>query len=211
MSETQFIRLTCPNCGGKMEIGSDTAAGQLTCPYCGSACLLHRRGNTMSLLPLARELKLARAASERVAAELAVRRLNEEIPALVDRLAQWDEAHPKPIRRKKVGCLVKGIAILGCSASALWVWEMIWVNTPQATTPDYADAMGGLTLFLIPSLMVAVVGIWLWVRGNAKAMKAWQQQLVTWEKLTADERAPLKNQVENAERELQRNRALLGS
>jgi|GEM_PF-1447034 DNA-directed RNA polymerase subunit M/transcription elongation factor TFIIS len=37
MAEVRFIPLNCPNCGGAMQVGSDTTAARLDCQYCGKA------------------------------------------------------------------------------------------------------------------------------------------------------------------------------
>lgn len=198
MTEIRFVSLTCPNCGGSMQVGSDTAAGRLNCPYCGKACLVERGGDTISLRPLAEELKGTREASERVAAELAVRRLNEEIPVLQARVTAWDQAHPEPARGN-MDMLALLVAVVG--VLILLVGLISLVASPDNAGPLEVIGLVGLSLIL--------VGIGLYVVLRRREGAAVRQRVSEWEKQAKDERAPLAKQVADAERELQRNRAIM--
>lgn len=202
MSEIRFISLTCPNCGGSMQIGSDTAAGRLNCPYCGKACLLDRGDGTLSLQPMAEELKGTRLASERVAAELAVRRLGEEIPALHYRLAQWDQAYPRPIQAT-INPIVVLVAVLGCTFALICLIGVL-VETGDSRT-------AALNLMGFCGILPGLLATGVWVLLHRSHVASWKAKVAGWEQVVAAQRNPQAKQVADAEAELQRNRAILAA
>lgn len=78
---SEFITLTCPSCGGTLEVTSEIE--QLVCQYCGKKHIIRRSGSAIFLDGLAQVLT----GVDRTGSELAIVRLKEEIP-IVQRLAR---------------------------------------------------------------------------------------------------------------------------
>ena len=77
---SDFITLSCPNCGGKLNITKDLNI--FACGYCGMEQVVNRVGGTISLKPLVEKLTNIQGGVDKTASELAIRRLKEEIEIL---------------------------------------------------------------------------------------------------------------------------------
>ncbi len=75
-----LITLTCPTCGGKLQITPDIE--RFACTHCGNEHLVRRGAGIVSLAPVVASMDGLRRATDRTASELAIRRLKEEIAAL---------------------------------------------------------------------------------------------------------------------------------
>jgi predicted RNA-binding Zn-ribbon protein involved in translation (DUF1610 family) len=75
-----FVSLTCPNCGGKLEITPDLE--RFACAYCGAEHIVRRGGGIVSLQPVTEAIGKVQAGVDRTASELAIKRLKEEIVTL---------------------------------------------------------------------------------------------------------------------------------
>jgi hypothetical protein len=81
-----FVTLSCPNCGGKLEITPDI--DRFACAYCGQEQIVNRGHGVVSLKPVIDNLEAVQQAvnlnahfSSRAADELALQRLEKEIAA----------------------------------------------------------------------------------------------------------------------------------
>jgi len=83
-----FVTLTCPSCGGKLEITNDLE--RFACAHCGNEHMVRRSGGVVSLAPVVQELRSIKSGVDRTAMELAIRRIKEEISEAV--LPDTDEA-----------------------------------------------------------------------------------------------------------------------
>lgn len=83
-----IVTLTCPNCGGKLQISKDLE--RFACEYCGNEHIVKRSGGVVSLAPVMESLAKIETKVDKTASELAVRRLREEIAGLDKKL---DDAH----------------------------------------------------------------------------------------------------------------------
>jgi len=88
-----FVSLTCPSCGGKLEITDDI--DRFACGHCGNEHVVRRGGGIIALSPVAEGLKRVQVGVDKTASELAIRRLENEIEDLerslqcVDPLREW--------------------------------------------------------------------------------------------------------------------------
>ena len=71
-----FIALTCPSCGGGLEIPD--GAITFSCKHCGTQYMVKNTEGAISLSVLG-ELKGIRSGTDKTASELAIKRLNEDI------------------------------------------------------------------------------------------------------------------------------------
>lgn len=71
------IAMGCPNCGAGLEITSDLET--FACAYCGSTIKVTRHGGTVSLKELEQAINGIKTSTDRIAAELALKRLGDEL------------------------------------------------------------------------------------------------------------------------------------
>jgi hypothetical protein len=72
-----FVTLTCPSCGAKLEIGSDIE--KFACGFCGNEHIVKRSGGIVALSPLIEGIKGVKQGVDKTASELAIKRLKDEI------------------------------------------------------------------------------------------------------------------------------------
>jgi ribosomal protein S27AE len=89
-----FITLTCPTCGGKLQITSDIE--RFVCGHCGNEHIIKRAGGIISLTPVVEELKKVGVSVDKTASELAINRLQREINELDSRSKAIIASHPMP-------------------------------------------------------------------------------------------------------------------
>jgi DNA-directed RNA polymerase subunit RPC12/RpoP len=90
---SDFITLSCPNCGGKLEITPET--DRFSCKFCGMEHLVKHTGNAISLAPVLDGLKRVEgkfdqvlSGSDRLAAEQTIQRLKSEIADLEKKVTE---------------------------------------------------------------------------------------------------------------------------
>ncbi len=71
------IAMGCPNCGAGLEITSDLDT--FACAYCGSTIKVTRHGGTVSLKQFEQAINGIKTSTDRIAAELALKRLEGEL------------------------------------------------------------------------------------------------------------------------------------
>lgn len=74
---SDFITLSCPKCGGGLQITKDI--DRFTCAYCGQEQIVRRGAGTITLEPVAENIKAIREVTGRTASELAIVRIKGEI------------------------------------------------------------------------------------------------------------------------------------
>jgi DNA-directed RNA polymerase subunit RPC12/RpoP len=72
--------LKCANCGGSLEIRSDTES--FACGYCGASQIVERKGGVVSLRKIEAALAAVSSSTNKTASELALVRLKGEIAAM---------------------------------------------------------------------------------------------------------------------------------
>jgi hypothetical protein len=77
---TDFITLTCPSCGSKLQLTNDI--DRFACSSCGNEHIVIRSGGIVSLSPVAEHLKGIKVGVDKTASELAIPRLQGEITQL---------------------------------------------------------------------------------------------------------------------------------
>ncbi len=87
---TEFVTLTCPSCGGKLQITNDIE--RFACGYCGNEHIVRRGGGVVSLAPVVEGLQRVQVGVDKTASELAIKRLRSEISELEHSIRQRVEA-----------------------------------------------------------------------------------------------------------------------
>ena len=80
------ITLKCTGCGASLDITPDLDV--FSCGYCGARQLVRRSGGTVSLKPVEEAISRVQQGTDRTAAELAVRRLREDLAAIDRKIQQ---------------------------------------------------------------------------------------------------------------------------
>jgi len=75
-----FVTLTCPSCGGKLQITNDIE--QFVCGHCGNEHIVRRSGGIIAVAPLIEGIKKVQAGTDKTASELGIKRLKEELGVL---------------------------------------------------------------------------------------------------------------------------------
>lgn len=146
---SDFITLSCPNCGGKLEITPDME--RFACKFCGSEHLVRRTGDAVSLAPVVEGLKRVETkfdqvltGSDRIAAEQTIQRLKNEIGSLEQQL-QEKQAYLKSITPQKsfytLGVLFMAFAVLAYPLGSHVLYYKIYnfIDDLLFNTPFFAE------------------------------------------------------------------------
>ena len=121
----EFVTLSCPNCGGKLEITSDI--DRFACGHCGIEHLVRRQGGIVSLSPVVDQLEKIEAGTDRTANELTLVRLSKEsyeLSAAVDAKEQALESdYTFTFYLLSVGVV---LLVMGCGALAVLASIQDW-------------------------------------------------------------------------------------
>ena len=89
------IVLTCPACGGKLEITNDIE--RFACAHCGREHVVRRGAGIVSLSPVVDAIKKVETGVDKTASELAIARLQREIDDLENGIHEfWASNPPTP-------------------------------------------------------------------------------------------------------------------
>jgi hypothetical protein len=80
---SDFVTLTCPSCGGKLQITNDI--DRFACGHCGNEHVVKRSGGIVALAPVVEGLAKVQVGVDKTASELAIARLEREIADLRER------------------------------------------------------------------------------------------------------------------------------
>jgi hypothetical protein len=83
----EFVTLSCPTCGAKLEVSKEI--NRFACGHCGNEHIVIRSGGMVSLNPVGEDLKQIQKGTDQTAAELAIRRLTNEISSLKKELSDF--------------------------------------------------------------------------------------------------------------------------
>jgi hypothetical protein len=145
-----WITLACPACGGNLRITAEM--DQFECQYCGREHIVKRVGNRVRLEPLLIRLGRIEGGVDRSAAELALRRLNEEIRSVKAKLGRCknDLAEARDRRHDKLKFLIASmlagglIATVGCALA---------FGSDRTLQSVGLGVLGFSALFLLPILI----------------------------------------------------------
>jgi hypothetical protein len=107
-----FVTLSCPSCGGKLEITSDL--DRFACGYCGKEQVVRRGGGVVSLAPVVEGLKQVQVGVDKTASELALQRLKQDIADLEKRKHEIQKSGP-----------IRGLAFVLLVGLVLGIWGII--------------------------------------------------------------------------------------
>lgn len=111
-----FITLSCPSCGGKLQITNDVE--RFACSHCGNEHVVKRGGGIVSLAPVMAGLQKVQASTDRVGAELAIQRLIVELEQSGTRLAAAKKK--AQAASQKSGSILEALFIAAALLVAAW-------------------------------------------------------------------------------------------
>lgn len=79
-TQLKSLTLKCPSCGAALDITLDME--RFACGYCGTEQVVQRQGGTVALTLVTEAISRVQVGTDRTAAELALRRINDEMAAL---------------------------------------------------------------------------------------------------------------------------------
>jgi len=97
-----FVSLTCPSCGGKLQITNDL--DRFACAFCGTEHVVRRSGGIVALAPVVEGLKKVQVGVDKTASELAIVRLRKEIDELNQEYAHLAKLKANKARGIKWNC-----------------------------------------------------------------------------------------------------------
>jgi hypothetical protein len=139
-----FMTLSCPSCGGKLQITNDIE--RFACSHCGNEHLVRRSGGLVSVLPIVDELAKVKIGVDKTASELAIRRLQGELDDLEKEYADNYSRKSRTI----TPILVWMIVIMGGLYFAI-------VGLYFATSTDLTTIILGIALLVFGSLFLYLI------------------------------------------------------
>ncbi len=119
----KVITLKCASCGAALEISPDM--DQFACGYCGSEQIVERRGGTISLKLVTDAITKVQAGTDKTAAELALKRLKEELQPIAIRQAMIESQAEKRANSLvgwgMVGAIIIIIMAIALGSDSGWV------------------------------------------------------------------------------------------
>lgn len=138
----EFINLTCPTCGGKLQITDNTE--RFSCGYCGIEHIVKRSGGIVTIEPVVQELREVKKGVDKTASELAIVRIKEEIKKLYEeqereirRCESSSQSITNELSGQKKGTLGLSIGIIFLALSIIFSW------------PLYDSTDGGVWILII--------------------------------------------------------------
>lgn len=110
-TQLRTLSLKCPSCGALLDINPET--DHFACGYCGTGQIVQRQGGIVALKPVTEAISRVQIGTDRTAAELAIRRITDELNALIERGEQITLAIKRSSDRRSNGLLFAlGVACL---------------------------------------------------------------------------------------------------
>ncbi len=175
---SEFITLTCPSCGGKLQVTDNIAI--LACGHCRSEHMVRREGGAIYLAPLAQDVRHIRVNTDKTAAELAIVRLSKEIEELQ---AKLDPLLPQyNIEKRRLEALnrrqairnqrqairnqrqttLNGLSSKGCVRSMLVIMAALFLLSAvaAAAAADSELFASSACMFILVAVAYVIVGRW---------------------------------------------------
>ena len=168
-----FVGLTCPSCGGKLEIKASVQ--RFACGYCGTEFIVERSGGIVSLEPVVEELKGVKAGVDKTASELAIKRLEAEISELSQ-------------QRASIGKNSQGCFLLLLAGTVIFLCGTLFSFTDE----EFGDPVQLVVVTIAFALCTVIVYIFE-VKENEKKVRAINQKILEKEQELEKHRSIVKN------------------
>jgi len=205
----ELITLTCPSCGGKLQVGKNTLV--LKCQHCGIEHLVHRSGDVISLESFARCPKCGR--NDRVEKVTSVIRSQSSVSSLIHSLSPPKKPNIKyprviPLEKRNLVFIFGTILIIPFGFlffSCLFCGVLFDIDREE--TFLFSSELGTLIILSLP-MIIGIILIIIYFAGrektkeindkimkqnviekescekeNQRLQREWQLALDIWEKL----------------------------
>jgi DNA-directed RNA polymerase subunit RPC12/RpoP len=152
-----FVKLSCPSCGSTLKVTSDV--DRFACAHCGSEWIVKRGGGIVSLAPVTEGLKKVQTGVDKTAAELAIRRLREDLQEVNNQVGsvnmraynlEWEMTQIK-MKEREMNLTMQWLVIIETALVGSSVFSLIW-TIPQMQKLIFPLIFGGV-IFLILCLI----------------------------------------------------------
>lgn len=202
-----FITLSCPNCGAALEITFDV--DRFICLHCGTQQLVKRGGGIISLHPLVEGIARVQQGTDKTAAELAIRRLTEELT-----VAQAEAENALAATRDESAPVKVEVKASNLEALSLWGGIMALFMSLGLALQLSSESMAFCMLPLIAGIALLIIYIPLRLnRGKRlRIAKAEAEQAREKAQVARQEYANKKaEKVREIQAALERNRRIVNS
>jgi hypothetical protein len=141
-----FITLSCPSCGAKLEITQDI--DRFACANCGQEHLVNRSGGIISLSPIVKAINQVGIGVDKTAAELGMVRLQKEIAYLQAQQAEILNSHGEDV--------IMIFLVVGIGIGILMLLVNL-CNIFAFSDNSFGMALGGIVTILISAIVLAPI------------------------------------------------------
>jgi hypothetical protein len=191
---TGFVTLSCPSCGGKLEITEDVE--RFACSHCGQEHIVKRGGGIVSISPLVQGLKNIEIGVDKTAAELALKRISNELVDLINEKKNLLDASPYPKEFNETN--LKTMIFIGCILISISI--LLISRDPE----DFGYRCFS-TFFFIAGSALVIPPLYPILTHNTKRVK----EKMAWEATTGVRIKSLDEKIALINSELERNRKLI--
>lgn len=190
-----FVTLTCPSCGGKLEITKDI--DRFACAHCGNEQIVKRSGGIVALQPVVAELRDLKGGIDRTGSELAITRIQKEFDELNEEINN---------QKSEVDQLNKEVKAVSLAPLVLFIIGFISLvgvllgGDSQSTNNPILVCCGSLGLIFIIGGFVAN-------REDNKTKKSKRQRIKNLEETINDQYY----RIEEKEKELSKHKDIVSS
>jgi hypothetical protein len=165
-----FVTLTCPTCGGKLQITPDI--DRFACAHCGNEHLVKRSEGVIAIQPLAESLTGLKRAADRTASEMAIRRLTEDLTQLqaAKQKAESQAAENRTViakhRERRDGCIGSAVSLVLTPLCflAYTLSRSLAESGPHSSWLTTAST--AIIVLMVIVGLIAVAGIFNWLFTN---------------------------------------------
>jgi hypothetical protein len=154
---TDFITLTCPSCGGKLQITRDI--NRFACSHCGTEQLVKRGRGIITIAPVVEEIKKVQKGVDKTAAELAIVRIRKEIIFLTQQKNEFDN------KKEPSGCIITVVLVVAAIISLFIAAQIV----------SYSE-IGAGALFLVLWMGQVAILVYFW-KNSQNTYNPFQDEL----------------------------------
>lgn len=181
-----FISLSCPSCGARLEITEDI--NRFICSHCGNEHMIKRAGGIISVTPVVEAIKKVEVGIDRTASELALQRLKSDLAQLESQKKEILQATKADGYKQSYTPIVMGIFGI-C---------ILLVGILFSLLTGYKQYEGSYLGIIIIGLIIAVPSIFRAWRNNSSQRAYQSRQLIRDQSLAKLEKsiAVIQNNIE---------------
>lgn len=182
---SDFVTLSCPSCGGKLEITQDI--NRFACMHCGREHIVKRSGGIVSISPIMDAIKKVEIGVDKTVSELAITRIQKEIGETLTKRNALIKSSPRP----KASPVFAVLPVLGCIISSTFLFL-----TSDSGVLERASAI----------LIIGILfGVGLILAGVIPLLVLHPKNIKSWEETTGVQLKSLDGQIATKNAELQRH------